>query len=190
MGIIYRAGTYGPHGCETGYISIRREPIPLNEFFGALETSAGLEPTGNEESADRTFRRTIEYVKLTGDINVPSGEPSWQAFLPDDERDVLPTVTNAAWLDWSNASATAIDPSVWGRGTARARGRGQWSDAYILSTWAETFCSSVALQGYNQARWSVAETLFIRNEDSKQVDEIRLRWIELRKVAIIRRIIT
>lgn len=166
-------GTYGPHGCEFGYISVRRERLPPNEpFDSALELEdEPLEDVLDSLASNVPHRRIVEYVKMTGDANVPSGQISWQAFLEDDPvYDNLPTVTNENWLDWSDTPHQLLNPSVWGMGTRRARGR-------------------VALQGYVQSRWSIAESLFIRTEGTGAVDEIRLRWLELGKVAVFKRVV-
>jgi hypothetical protein len=64
---------------------------------------------------------------MTGDDNVPRGEISWTAQLPErssrdregEEVPVLPTVKAADWLRWCELP----DRARWDEGTVEAKGR-------------------------------------------------------------------
>lgn len=56
-------GTYGGHGLEFGYLSVK-----LTLMESSVEGQA-------------TWSRVVDFVKVTGDSNVPSGQVSWPSLL-------------------------------------------------------------------------------------------------------------
>ncbi|KAM0756226.1 hypothetical protein T439DRAFT_345058 [Meredithblackwellia eburnea MCA 4105] len=192
-------GTYGAHGLELGHLVVRCFlPEDPEKPYG----EDCPRPLPNPHRG----RRVLEFVKLTGDPNVPTGMISWIAELDSiPTEDLSPTsagsvdtVTNEDLLHWSSYSPpTAVDrgahslpPSSplpvpnWSRGTFPAAGR-------------------VALTGFVHPSWTPAEVILVRStvsvpvendlgglkaRDLPVVDEIRLRWAELGKVSCFRRV--
>ena len=160
----------GPHGMELGHISVRR----LGEH---ISTSA------DGHFSDPATNWLVEWCKVTGDRDVPSGEVSWLAELASTASEpALPTVLEADLLAWSNAvpgSEVALN-ARWHQGTVPALGRG-------ASARADPSDLPVALTGFVQPRWISAQAIFVRDPDHHGVDEIRVRWPDLGKVASFRR---
>ncbi|GJN91574.1 hypothetical protein Rhopal_004597-T1 [Rhodotorula paludigena] len=177
-------GTFGSHGLEFVWVST-----------GFIECEAG-EDDLSEESSDseeeggrRTvYRRAVTATKVTGDPNVPSGQTSWVALLPSLTSPVLPTIPlrtfqHLSSLDPFNPAYEALNNGAgpdWQRGTARAFGR-------------------IALTGFANPSWTHAEVRFLSTEvevarpgdeveTRESVEEIHLRWDELQKVGVFKRV--
>lgn len=183
-------GSYGPHGLEFGWLSVKLH-----------------EESVSPEDGSRSYERVIDFVKATGDSNVPSGQVSWSAMLPsltlpsnaslEDPTSLgtIPSVSNETLLRWSAIDVN--DPLVpeserprWEAGSVPGAGR-------------------VALSGYVNPGWTSAVITFIRSittvdrvrekedgsgeevrEEKKleTVEEIRVRWQELGKVGVFKRV--
>lgn len=91
-------GTFGPHGTEFGWIHARK--------------------------AEDGDARLVEYVKITGDVNVPSGVVSWFARLPGER---VPTVQREDLNKWNKSSLNAMRAvgERWEAGTIDAYGQGK-----------------------------------------------------------------
>ncbi|KAM0793324.1 hypothetical protein ACM66B_000782 [Microbotryomycetes sp. NB124-2] len=195
-------GNYGGHGLEFGHVRL----------VTRLAQPRSSTAAGSELGRGPVIERELEYIKVTGDANVPSGQPSWKVFLPDhetsssssslseselnDENNVgeaasvgtIQTITEETFLRWCETSGGR--ETDWDRVTHPGAGR-------------------VALSGYVNPDWTRAQFVFIKSvhtfdaeggdgaTDLKQlrdrrerhvVDEIRVRWPELGKVACFRRV--
>ncbi|GAA5918241.1 hypothetical protein JCM8208_007645, partial [Rhodotorula glutinis] len=198
-------GTYGGHGLEfvnltTGFVEM---PVEDEEERGGYDSS-------DSEGEDRRvqYRRVITATKVTGDPNVPSGQTSWVAILPPSPRHshpltatvpsvALSTIERLSELDPHSAQYLALNNGAgpdWSVGTARAHGR-------------------IALTGFASPSWTTAQVRFLRSEvrvrrarsaserggggegeeqgeerTIESVEELHLRWEDLQKVGIFRRV--
>ncbi|ORY75015.1 hypothetical protein BCR35DRAFT_306425 [Leucosporidium creatinivorum] len=183
-------GTYGGHGLEFGYLNLKLTP----------------EDSDAEDSETRTYQRVIDFTKVTGDSNVPSGQLSWTASLPSltlpstvslsapsTSLGPIPSVRNSDLLRWSS-----YDPSD---------PRSSTPDIPRWETGAVAGAGRVALSGFVNPGWTGAVVTFVRSttvveggydEDAAQtererrevegVEEIRVRWAELGKVGVFKRV--
>ncbi len=135
-------GTYGPHGLEIGHLNVR------------MERTGEVGPAGGPLVA-----RTLSLVKVTGDLNVGSGQISWSAVLdpvelapgahlpeagyaaalgPED-LGTIPSVTSAALLRWA-----AVDPAAEGAEQPR------WEAGSVAGA------GQIALVGFVHRSWTGA----------------------------------
>ncbi|GAA6047156.1 hypothetical protein JCM3770_006927 [Rhodotorula araucariae] len=200
-------GTYGGHGLEFVHLSTGFVELPADE--GDV-TEEEYDSSDSEGMGRRSiYRRVVTATKVTGDPNVPSGQTSWLAILPGSPQRAhpltatLPTVPRETFqhlssLDPSSAAYHALNNGAgpdWRAGTARAFGR-------------------IALTGFASPSWTGAQVRFLRNEvrvvlrdeaDRRRrrrrqgdqepvektvetVDEIHLRWDDLQKVSVFKRV--
>ncbi|KAL8283753.1 hypothetical protein RQP46_005548 [Phenoliferia psychrophenolica] len=192
-------GTYGAHGLELGQLSVRCTlPSEPSKPYGVdcpipTESDLATPPQSSQ------VKRTLEFTKLTGDVNVPAGQISWVAELPPldlsdytstNSLGTVPSVTNEILLRWSSYDPlTAAGPTPdWDSGTVAGAGH-------------------VAMPGFLQDAWIPAQLVFVRSthkvtreifsqdgttsmetREMEVVEEIRLRWSELGKVGVFRRV--
>lgn len=186
-------GNYGPHGLEIGYLSLKTD---------WLESETYAWTSADQRRETRQLARSLCFTKITGDSNVPSGQISFVAMLSplhdrisqhddDDDADVeadpaslgtVPSVTNETLLRWS-------DP------TWRARGEEpRWDEATLVGL------GRVALSGFVNPSWTTAAVTCIRSSVAvpvgeemgsvtivDTVDELRMRWAELGRVGVFKR---
>ncbi|SCV68739.1 BQ2448_860 [Microbotryum intermedium] len=180
-------GTYGPHGLKFGFITVR---LVASDVMPSVHPDATV------------YDRHLEFRKVTGDANVPSGQLSWGVPLSPIEQVVrsidevtlgsVPSVTNEQLLRWSVVDPD--DPSTlngmqempdWDQGTLEGWGR-------------------VAAVGFSNAGATPAKMTFIRSTESLEpppdapvgaevkrfdvVEEIRLRWTDMGKTAVFNRV--
>ncbi|KAI5480005.1 metal homeostatis protein bsd2 [Pseudohyphozyma bogoriensis] len=174
-------GTFGSHGLEFGQLSIQDVP----SVDGPLGRLAGS--------------RRLQFIKLTGDINVPSGSVSWYVDLPPShpaqdgsEEPTVPSITNEKLVKWS-----AFDPAV----PTPTRDIPDWEEGTCVGK------GHVAYPGFVNPSWTPATATFIRStktftrvvkdsngdeveEERKEdfIEEIRLKWRRLGKVSVFRRV--
>lgn len=98
---------------ELGHVSVR----PIGEHISV---------TADAMLSDPSTSWLVEWCKVTGDRNVPSGEVSWVAELSTNQAAILPTVRAADLLAWSNAApgSELAQSARWDDGTVPALGRG------------------------------------------------------------------
>ena len=121
-------GTYGPHGLEFGHLNVR------------MERTGDLGPGGGPLVA-----RTLSLVKVTGDLNVGSGQISWSAVLDpvelapgtdapaqgyvhalsSEDLGTIPSVTSATLLRWAAAdpAAEGAEQPRWEAGSVAGAGQ-------------------------------------------------------------------
>ncbi|GAA97377.1 uncharacterized protein L969DRAFT_94434 [Mixia osmundae IAM 14324] len=193
-------GTYSVHGLEFGYINVKEvqsivhavDEIDLEELpFDGSSTSLPLHNVhdapprlGSASLRPTRMRRrhVIEFIKVTGDLNVPRGEISWIAFLPEEdgsealvplEQRTVRALDRTQMETWSHRPFATIEAATaaWSHGTLDAKGK-------------------VAFSGFLEPRWSDAQAIIIssRTEMGVVVDEIRLRWLELGKTSSYKRV--
>ncbi|SGY31342.1 BQ5605_C002g01223 [Microbotryum silenes-dioicae] len=177
-------GTYGPHGLEFGYITVR---------LVASDTMPSVHPDAT------VYERQLEFCKVTGDANVPSGQISWAVPLSPIEEvassidqvnlGTIPSVRNEQLLQWS-----AFDPDDW-NGSQEVP---DW-DQGTMEGWGR-----VAAVGFSNAGATPTQMIFIRSTETIEpppdapleaetkridvVEEIRLRWTEMGKTAVFKRV--
>lgn len=110
-------GTYGPHGLEVGHLSVR------------MDQTGDVGPSGRP-----IVQRTLSLVKVTGDLNVGSGQISWSAVLDPFEL-TSPAVPSAGYVGSLEGADLGTVPSV--------------SNETLLR-WA---ASDPAVEGVEQPRW-------------------------------------
>ena len=137
-------GTFGPHGLEVGHLNIR------------MERSGDVGPGGGP-----LVERKISLVKVTGDLNVGSGQISWSAVLDPVELPgheippagyvrslsaadlgTVPSVTSETLLRWS-----AVDP------TADGAEQPRWDAGSVAGA------GQIALVGFVHRSWTGASKL-------------------------------
>lgn len=189
-------GTYGPHGLELGYVSVCYEDGP-----GA-------------DSSNRT--RLLQFVKITGDQNVPSGELSWEAVLGgsepsnnNEEGGEMGTVTSVHaddLLRWSSLSTAYEDEQRllnvssagmngrWSAGRYPARGRFAMT-GFVQPGWMEATATLVrnTIHLDPEAEIDVDVDGRVRGEDTSErsvevVNEIRVAWPAMGKVSVFKRV--
>ncbi|GAA5945209.1 hypothetical protein JCM1841_002575 [Sporobolomyces salmonicolor] len=201
-------GTYGSHGLEfvhlsTGFaydLETTHSPTRAAARASSLEPAPALPPTGGD-----AYRRILTATKVTGDPNVPSGQTSWIAFLGP-----LPASPSLAHLldgpvpsirADTLARYHAADPAS--TAYAARGGRPDWEQGTTRAV------GQIALSGFLQPSWTGATVRFVRGETEvkrvmhrerggpgdrdetktvETVEEIQLRWTELNKVAVFRRV--
>lgn len=157
---------YGAHGLEFGRLCVRL----VRDYR-----------TGR-------WRRALEYVKVTGDQNVPPGEISWRCDLPDAvseseldnfEKDAGMVETTTfhdicALYAWQ-ADSGVVAPD-WTAGIYRGQGQ-------------------IALTGFMNSSYVPVFVQLVRStvslssaEPVASVEEIRLMWHELGKVTTFKRV--
>ncbi|GAA5951475.1 hypothetical protein JCM21900_001575 [Sporobolomyces salmonicolor] len=203
-------GTYGSHGLEfvhlsTGFaydLETTHSPTRAAARASSLEPAPALPRAGGD-----AYRRILTATKVTGDPNVPSGQTSWIAFLGP-----LPASPSLAHLlDGPVPSIRAdtleryhaADPAS--TAYAARGGRPDWEQGTTRAV------GQIALGGFLQPSWTGATVRFVRGETEvtrvsvphregggrgdraetktvETVEEIQLRWTELNKVAVFRRV--
>ncbi|GAA5834279.1 hypothetical protein JCM9279_004266 [Rhodotorula babjevae] len=206
-------GTYGGHGLEFVNLTTGFVEMPVEDERGGEEGGYG---SSDSEGEDRRvqYRRVVTATKVTGDPNVPSvltdlvGSPqtSWVAILPPSPRHshpltaTVPTVPLSTFEDLSeldphSAAYLALNNGAgpdWSVGTARAFGR-------------------IALTGFASPSWTGAQVRFLKSEvrvrrarsagdegregegqweerSIETVEELHLRWEDLQKVGVFKRV--
>lgn len=120
------SGNYGPHGVEFGYINLRT--VLVEKYGDEVDIASIAEDDGSIPDDDPTYtkRQILEYVKLTGDYNVPSGAVSWSAIIPEDGT--IPSIAASdlrKLMQTSPESRTAQDTD-WQAGTVAGRGQSEY----------------------------------------------------------------
>lgn len=197
-------GTYSTHGQEFGIISVRSvwakpnmvNQVDLDRIYDGEgpDDSPDADPSIAREALQPDLegnlrRRTniIEFIKVTGDTNVPSGQVSWVAELPSTqlascndprlsameewlaEKDAsadmasleLPVVMRSDWENWSDLVANP--------GSQMTSNSPRWYEGTLRAA------GRIAMPGFMDTRFIRAEAIFVR-EDTGEVDEIRVRW--------------
>ncbi|BGP44725.1 hypothetical protein JCM10450v2_000539 [Rhodotorula kratochvilovae] len=189
-------GTYGGHGLEFVHLSTGFVELPAGEGDVTEEEYDSSDSEGMDRRS--VYRRVVTATKVTGDPNVPSGQTSWLAILPGSPRHAhpltatLPSVSLSTFqhlssLDPSSPAYQALNSGAgpdWRAGTARGFGR-------------------IALTGFASPSWTGAQVRFLRHEvrvareredgeteekTVESVEEIHLRWDDLQKVGVFRRV--
>ncbi|BGP21618.1 hypothetical protein JCM10295v2_000493 [Rhodotorula toruloides] len=187
-------GTYSAHGLEFVYLTVGIAEFPRR----------GSEDSDSEDAdgGGPSYHQVIQATKVTGDANVPSGQPSWIALLPATSSDIglspfapaiVPTVSSTKFrhlssLDPSSPAYTALNNGLgpdWDEGVVQGYGR-------------------LALTGYTSPSWSPARVRFFRSETRvspppelaetaqekviESIEEIQIHWLELSAVSTFRRV--
>ncbi|BGP28805.1 hypothetical protein JCM10296v2_000541 [Rhodotorula toruloides] len=186
-------GIYSAHGLEFIYIT-----VGIAEFPRQGDADSDSE---DEHAPAPSYHHVIQATKVTGDANVPSGQPSWIAILPPTSADILldssapaivPTISSTKFrhissLDPSSPAYTSLNNGLgpdWDEGVVQGYGR-------------------LALTGYTSPSWSPARVRFFKSETRvpppfelaetaqekvvESVEEIRIHWLELSAVSTFRR---
>jgi len=157
-------------------------------------------------------------TKLTGDTNVPSGETTWIAFLDqlapssssfDDINGPVPSISKGKWdamnqLDpiTTNARYSSVD---WSEGTTQGVGQIALS-GFLQPGWTSAQVRFIRSKITLKRNRLTGETSRVgkgegRNGGSDEyegddwqakvvesVDEIQLKWLELNKIAVFKRV--
>ncbi|KAK4055333.1 hypothetical protein OIV83_000616 [Microbotryomycetes sp. JL201] len=182
-------GTYGGHGLEFGHIRL---------------------VTTHQTSTDSShfLERELEYVKVTGDANVPSGQPSWKVFLPGHEANIADATADDGEVEYGRLGPGMVE-------TITEETFLRWCEGSEVADWDRVThygAGRVALSGYVNPDWTRAQFIFIKSlhkvkcgcrqdddglcdhvnvqmqDERVVVDEIRVRWPELGKVSCFRRV--
>ncbi|KAJ8296951.1 hypothetical protein OF846_000215 [Rhodotorula toruloides] len=188
-------GTYSAHGLEFIYITVGIAEFPRQEDADSSDSE-------NEYAAAPSYHYVIQATKVTGDANVPSGQPSWIAILPPTSADILldssappivPTISSTKFRDFSS-----LDPSSPAY-TSLNNGLGPDWDEGVVQGYGR-----LALTGYTSPSWSPARVRFFKSEPRlppppelaetaqekviESVEEIQIHWLELSAVSTFRRV--
>lgn len=207
-------GGYSTHGYEFGRMVVRNtwtrihtaDEVALEQIYddeivdeGNAEPLLAREPlsTGNLDSALRRRRTIVEFIKITGDVNVPAGQVSWVAVLPsaDDQPHQQQLLSQADVLqNYSQASTPEPDLSTMAVPTLRRSDFQAWSnlppniarDADLgnhgaTPRWEEgsvRAAGRIAFTGFVDTRFIDAQATFIREDAANGggVEEIRVKW--------------
>ena len=199
-------GCYAAHGYEFGSIVMRNvwtrihtaDEVALEQIYDNDDdewqedgTNAELGVVretlaANLEGSIKRRRSILEFIKITGDTNVPAGQVSWVAVLPSEEDEdninqsdahryanndqvepdldkrLLPSILREDWENWSD-----IPPST----TRRNHGFNvpRWNEGSVQAA------GRIAFNGFVDTRFIDAQATFVR-EKSGEVDEVRIRW--------------
>lgn len=165
------AGTFGPHGIEFGYINARQEVVETH-----LDSSESEEGDDQREKARRVW--VLDYVKITGDVNVPSGVASWSCELPEDQegQPTVPTVAKSDIDRWSNVNVSADEQTMmmrrWRAGTLPAQGQGALGPRSRRSSIAHYLYHTVAFSGFVQPKLTRTKVTFVRTPSSDGKGEV------------------
>ncbi|BGP04734.1 hypothetical protein JCM10049v2_000536 [Rhodotorula toruloides] len=188
-------GTYSAHGLEFIYITVGIAEFPRQEDADSSDSENGY-------AAAPSYHYVIQATKVTGDANVPSGQPSWIAILPPTSADILldssappivPTISSTKFRDFSS-----LDPSSPAY-TSLNNGLGPDWDEGVVQGYGR-----LALTGYTSPSWSPARVRFFKSEPRlppppelaetaqekviESVEEIQIHWLELSAVSTFRRV--
>lgn len=199
------AGSYSSHGHEFGRISLRTvwtrlhtaDEVALEQIYdedGALDfddadPSVAREPLApNLEGSIRRRRVIVEYIKITGDVNVPAGQVSWVAILPTEQDARLTASGLTAAEFYAQADLDEPDLETLPLPTIKRSDLMRWSDApphtarlnigEDVPRWNEGTVGAagrIAFDGFVDTRFIDCQATFVR-DDSGAVDEIRIRW--------------
>ncbi|KAK4050511.1 hypothetical protein OIO90_005094 [Microbotryomycetes sp. JL221] len=195
-------GPYGGHGLEFGHFRLVAFITSVRVNEGSREDDSddvSYGEIGLARPCSRTYRvsRLLEFVKVTGDANIPSGQVSLQIHLGDVEFDVPVTSSRDEIKDVDDFDDVSI-------GTITSITYDQFLQYCDPATrpahqdWGERFYvgnGRVALTGFVNPSRIGAEFVFIKStvdvgqgHHQHVVDEIRVRWLQLGKVACFRRV--
>ena len=198
------AGCYAAHGYEFGTIVLRNvwtrlhtaDEVALEQIYDdegeeeleySAEPSVVREPLATDlEGSIKRRRSILEFIKVTGDTNVPAGQVSWVAILPsqhegedvrfsamqrymdnsqpepDLQKLMLQSVLRRDWEEWSD-----MPPSMARQNNGN--GAPRWNEGSVQAA------GRIAFDGFVDTRFIDAQATFVR-ELSGEVDEIRIRW--------------
>jgi hypothetical protein len=206
------AGCYSTHGYEFGIINVRNvwmrtESLGDSSIFERFYGEERMEQDNSDPSVAReplsqgllgstkVLRTIIEFVKVTGDVNVPAGQVSWCAVLPrpfGDDDDSSSSTSNSDVQEEIQSVAGSVeigDIESVELPTVKRSDWETWSDVaphsaeehFSLSNpprWDEGCLEAagrIAFTGFIDTRFIDAIATFVR-EDEGQVDEIRVTW--------------
>ncbi|GAA6036618.1 hypothetical protein JCM8097_001254 [Rhodosporidiobolus ruineniae] len=209
-------GTYGAHGLEFLHLSLGFAEVPVlpsggegGERLGSLNADESA-PTRTRTTS---FRRVVTATKVTGDANVPSGQTTWLAVLPpssslsslDAASPSSPLSDPSALLDGPLPSVSlshfqhlsALDPLSPAYLALNSGAGPDWSEG------TEQGWGRIALPGFTSPSWTGMEVRFLKSETwveregedggkekrtVESVEEIHVRWPELHKVGVFKRV--